>query len=260
MRASAGPDLTWNATERPWEARPDSFSVYRSGFEIRTYRRCHRVLMFHNFEELGKHPNLVRSTEFDYHDLDYSQTLGPDEELAHAGSTRFASFIRSATQSGYVRHEKPAGVEPDSNTRVKYLKKSLPPLEFEYTKAKISDKVQEVDIGSLEILPVGVDGSKYQWVDLDGEGISGVLSEQADAWFYKPNTSPTDLPEGGKGSIPDARFGPAGRLATKPAATLSTGRARFLDLAGDGQLDVAVLEEPGAGFYERTPDRLGLCG
>ena len=37
-----------------WLARPDAFSSYRSGFEIRTYRRCHRILMFHHFPEEQK--------------------------------------------------------------------------------------------------------------------------------------------------------------------------------------------------------------
>ena len=36
-----------------WAARPDPFSSYRSGFEVRTHRRCRRVLMFHRFAELG---------------------------------------------------------------------------------------------------------------------------------------------------------------------------------------------------------------
>src|SRR5262249_729906 len=34
---------------RAWQCRPDPFSTYRPGFEVRTYRRCHRVLMFHHF-------------------------------------------------------------------------------------------------------------------------------------------------------------------------------------------------------------------
>ena len=42
---------------------------------------------------------------------------------------------------------------------------------------------------SLENLPMGVDGSRYQWVDLDGEGLSGILTEQAGGWFYKANLS-----------------------------------------------------------------------
>ncbi|MEJ2456574.1 MAG: SpvB/TcaC N-terminal domain-containing protein, partial [Candidatus Thiodiazotropha sp.] len=37
-----------------WGYRSDPFSVYRSGFEIRTTRLCQRVLMFHHFpEEVG---------------------------------------------------------------------------------------------------------------------------------------------------------------------------------------------------------------
>ena len=85
-----------------WTCRPDPFSTYRAGFEVRTYRRCHRVLMFHSFPELGNEPYLVRSTEFDYSDLDYSRPVDVETELNHKGSTRFASFIRKVTQSGYV--------------------------------------------------------------------------------------------------------------------------------------------------------------
>ena len=56
--AEAGPD---------WPLRRDPFSSYRSGFEIRTYRLCRRVLMFHRFpDELGSASALVRSTAFEY--------------------------------------------------------------------------------------------------------------------------------------------------------------------------------------------------
>src|SRR5205823_6371 len=34
---------------QPWPVRPDPFSSYRAAFEVRTYRRCARVLLFHNF-------------------------------------------------------------------------------------------------------------------------------------------------------------------------------------------------------------------
>ena len=50
-----------------WPVRRDPFSSYRSGFEVRTYRLCRRVLMFHHFpEELGTESCLVRSTAFHY--------------------------------------------------------------------------------------------------------------------------------------------------------------------------------------------------
>ncbi|ABW12042.1 hypothetical protein Franean1_2612 [Parafrankia sp. EAN1pec] len=35
------------APDRPWPCRDDPFSSYRSGFEVRIYRLCRRVLMFH---------------------------------------------------------------------------------------------------------------------------------------------------------------------------------------------------------------------
>jgi len=45
---------------RPWPVRRDPFSSYRYGFEVRTYRLCRRVLVFHRLEELGPEPVLVR--------------------------------------------------------------------------------------------------------------------------------------------------------------------------------------------------------
>ncbi|CAG0978749.1 MAG: hypothetical protein OIN86_04975 [Candidatus Methanoperedens sp.] len=215
-----------------WPVRPDPFSTYRAGFEIRTYRRCQRVIMFHLFPELGNEPYLVRSTEFDYSDMDYSQPLSIETELLHNGSTRFASFIRAVTQSGYVRDKE-----------LNYLKKSMPSIEFEYSKAVIQKEIKVIDALSLENLPYGLDGGGYQWVDLDGEGLSGILTEQARAWFYKPN-------------LGDGKFGPMERVASKPSlAALNSGNTQLLDLAGDGQLDVVELGGTVPGFYERTEDQ-----
>jgi hypothetical protein len=233
VRAAAAP-------ARDWAIRPDPFSQYRAGFEVRTYRRCRRVLMFHHFNELGSEPCLVRSTEFVYGDLDYSLPVPIDTELAFQGSTRFASFIRSVTQSGFVREKSQPVIVHDGVKYVTYLKKSLPPVEFEYSKAAIQDEVRVVDPGSVENLPVGLDGTAYQWVDLDGEGVTGILTEQAGGWFYKPN-------------IGGANFGPLETVASKPSlANVSGGRQHLLDLAGDGQLDLVDFAGSTPGFYERT--------
>jgi hypothetical protein len=209
------PDSPTPQDAPPWPVRQDAFSTYRAGFDVRTYRLCQRVLMFHHFPyELGTDDCLVRSTEFTY-----------DE-------SPIASFIIGVTQSGYVRR-----------TDGTYQKKSLPPLEFEYSQAEIQDEIREIDAESLDNLPIGLDGMSYQWVDLDGEGLSGILTEQADAWFYKPN-------QGG------GEFGPLQLLAEKPSlADLSSGRQQFMDLAGDGQLDLVELSGPVPGFYERTHDQ-----
>ena len=226
----------------PWAVRPDPFSSYRPGFEVRTYRRCKRVLMFHHFDELAAEPYLVRSTELEYDDFDYLQPNTIEQQLAHQGSSRFGSFVRSITTSGFVRDDTQAVVEHDGVEYVTYLKKSLPPLEFEYSKANIQDDVRDLDEGSLENLPVGLDGSAYQWVDLNGEGVTGILMEQANAWFYKSN-------------LGNGRFGPLEAVASRPSlANLSGGRQQLLDLAGNGQLDLVAFAGATPGFYERTQD------
>ena len=235
VRAAAAPG-------HPWAVRPDPFSTHRAGFEVRTYRRCRRMLMFHRFPELGSEPCLVRSTEFAYADLDAAAAASVEAELAHQGSTRFASFIQSVTQSGYVRDDSQPVLELGGVRYVTYRKKSLPPLEFEYSKASIQDDIRELAEGSLENLPEGLDGTTYRWVDLDGEGVSGILTEQAGAWLYKPN-------------LGEGRFGPPAVVAHTPSlASLGGGHQQLLDLAGDGQLDLVSLSGPTPGFYERTRD------
>ena len=42
-----------------WAVRADPFSTHHPGFELRTYRLCRRILMFHRFPELGAAPCLV---------------------------------------------------------------------------------------------------------------------------------------------------------------------------------------------------------
>jgi RHS repeat-associated protein len=216
--------------------RHDPFSSYRAGFEIRNYRLCQRVLMFHHFpdEDIGRNC-LVKSTDFVYRNTRGDVT---DGKLGHP----ISSFIASVTQSGYKRT---AGNG--------YLKKSLPPLEFKYSEATINDQIFEVDTDSLENLPIGMDGGAYQWVDLDGEGISGILAEQATAWFYKRNLSPISTAEENGVTRNVATFAPLELVAEKPAfAATSVGGWQIQDLAGDGRPDLARFEGPMAGFFERN--------
>jgi RHS repeat-associated protein len=211
----------------PWPLRPDPFSRYRARFEVRTTRLCRRILMFHHFPDV---PDvgadcLVRST-----DLTHSQPSDPGAPIY--------SMLTTVTQTGYRRGDG-AG----------YLSKSLPPVEFSYTEPVVGNIVEAIDPGSLENLPVGVDGSTYLWVDLHGEGLSGVLTEQADTLYYKPNLSPLggDATEAGT-----AKFGPLQTVGAKPAATLAAG-AQFMDLSGDGQPHLVQFDGPTPGSYEYDP-------
>ena len=212
--------------------------------------------MFHSFDELGPQPYLVRSTEFDYADLDYTIVGTIEGEFAHQGSSRFASFIRRVTQSGFVRDMGLPSVALDGISYGRYLKRSLPPLEFEYSRPAIDETVREVDPESLENLPSGLNGTGSEWVDLDGEGLSGILTKQAGSWYYKRNLSPLppDSPHDDDGKNGTARFGPLELVATQPSLATVGGSQQFLDLAGDGQLDLVEFQGPTPGFYERTHD------
>jgi RHS repeat-associated protein len=201
---------------RAWPCRPDPFSTRRPGFEVRSYRLCHRILMFHHFPaepDVGA-ACLVSATE-----LGYTST-------GSGGMTTLASV----THAGYSRRRGGG-----------YRRQSLPPVEFRYSRPVIGREIRELSPDALENLPAGIDEVAYQWVDLDGEGLSGVLTRQGGAWFYKAN-------------LGDGRFAPERVLNTQPAAG-QEGRQQLVDLTGDGHLDVAELGGPAPGFYERTDDR-----
>ena len=68
-------------------------------------------------------------------------------------------------------------------------------------------------------LPYGLDGTHYRWVDLDGEGLSGILTEQAGSWFYKAE------PEPGRTGRPS----PASKLHAAAVRTSGARGPRALD-------------------------------
>ena len=102
MPADADGRIFATATVKPpiggtWPARLDPFSTYRSCFEVRSYRLCRRVLMFHHFpDELGVNDYLVRSTEFAYQEK-------PN-----------GSFVSQVLQSGFKRIALPSASLPQA--------------------------------------------------------------------------------------------------------------------------------------------------
>lgn len=238
------PNLVETST---WSCRLDPFSTYKPGFEDRVYRLCRRVLMFHQFAELGKAPLLVRSTDFTY-----------DENAT-------ASKLTQCLAAGY---------SPSGQATTPYIRSTLPPLQYEYS-AFPSDSelatrlIQEVDPAYLENLPIGVDGSSFQWLDLYSEGLPGVFSEQDGGWFFTRNSSAnhavqvaTDIknpPTPSSPVIPPAviqpRFEPSTFISVMPSLSIKDGHARFGDVSGDGHLDV-INTQPGCwGFFEATEDK-----
>jgi hypothetical protein len=196
-----------------WPARQDAFSTCRSGFEIRTYRLCRRVLMFHRFSELEENdapvPLLVRSTDFVYEE-------GP-----------VVTYLREAKHTGYLWD----GEEYDPQ--------SLPAVALDYSRATYSDEVKTLEAETSRYLPRGIDGRAYQWVDLDGEGVAGVLSQQGPALYYERN-------------LGQGRLAPARVLKTQPVQ--ARAGQQLTDVTGDGLPDLVEYGYPTRGFHPRTDD------
>jgi len=168
--------------------------------------------MFHRFEALGPEPTLVAST-----DLTYDES----EHLA-----KLARVVQRAYERG------PTGG---------YLAAETPALELTYSPLTISPTLGEVDRDSLRGLPVGV-GGEFRLVDLDGEGLPGVLSQDGDALHYH-------RPRGG------GRFGARRELPVGPVPARLGRGAQLVDVDGDGRLEVVVWSGSAAGVVaRRDPD------
>ena len=112
--------------------------------------------------------------------------------------------------------------------------------------------VRRIELQSLENLPVGADDSSYRWLDLDGEGLPGILTEQAGAIFYKRNLSPINTITESGTTKTLAQFAAVDLLASQPGPVLASVKTQFLDLAADGHHDIVNLEGPLRGYYERV--------
>ncbi|GAA4457575.1 SpvB/TcaC N-terminal domain-containing protein [Rurimicrobium arvi] len=206
-----------------WPARTDAFSDYRAGFEIRTYRRCRRVLMFHRFRELNSDeslsPVIVRSLDLTYFlDTDPSVPPVPDD-YAHI------DFISTVTQTGYYY---------DASDNL--IRKSLPAMTLAYQPVVWDHTIHTVAPDDAANAPQGLTGN-YQWTDFFGEGLPGILSEQGNAWWYKRN-------------LGDGHFTHALNLAPKPSFAGLGSSLQWQDLDADGRRQVVSYSPEFPGYFE----------
>ena len=203
-------------TINPWDYRHDAFSSYRSGFEIRTTRLCKRVLLFHVFEELAIRPDksdtktLVKSLDFEF----------------DTGTEQDFTFLKKITSRGYQKLA-------DGS----YLQKQLPPMEFAYQKHEWNDKVKNIAAEDLVHAPFGGQAPNYQLIDLFNEGLSGILTEQANGWYYKSN-------------LGAGKFAPAKKISPKPSFNGLGQQLQLLDLDADGRKQLVSFSDEPKGYFE----------
>lgn len=203
-----------------WDFRSDAFSDYKAGFEIRTTRLCKRILLFHVFDELAVHPyksdkkTLVKSLNFGY-DTSAEQDF---------------TFLGTVTSYGYIK-----------KTDGSYSYKKLPPMEFDYQKHDWNSEVKIISPDALLHAPSGLAEQHYQFTDLYNEGLSGILTEQANGWYYKQN-------------LGDGRFEQAKLISPKPSFAGLGGALQLTDLDGDGSKQLVGFDREPKGYFELDDD------
>lgn len=202
------------AKTNDWAFRADAFSDYKAGFEIRTTRLCRRVLQFHYFNGQSEYQGLVKS-------LDINYDTGVEQDF---------SFVKGITSCGYIK-------KPDGT----YSVKKLPATEFTYQKHAWSQTVRSVTEENLVHAPTGLDEQQYQFTDLYNEGLSGILTEQANGWYYKHN-------------LGNGKFERAKLVTPKPALAGLGGTFQLSDLDADGRKQLASYSGDTKGYFEFNDD------
>ena len=129
-----------------YEDRPDPFSIYKSGFEIRTTRRCTRI-------EISTHADVARLTRV--YRLIYLDQVNP-----HAAPANGASLLQSIEVEGV-----------DGDAREK-----LPPLEFGYTGFDPGQRRYQALTGISGALPDrSLAHPDFELADLFGRGLPDVV-------------------------------------------------------------------------------------
>ena len=199
-----------------WPLRPDPFSTFRAGFELRSLRRCERVLMLHHFDEgeLAGAP-LVRSTDFTY-EVDQSTRL---------------SFLSEVTVMGYRR------------VGDAYTAADMPPVSFSYSSFEPQrQRYRSLSARGGDLPPASLGNADVALVDLYGDGLPDVLNTSPRGYFYWRN-----LGEGGIDRRREQAAPPAAALLGDPGVALG-------DLGGDALADLIVRTPQQNRFYEATPD------
>lgn len=200
------------------DPRPDPFSSYTNGFEVRTVWRCRRVLIYTTHPELfDGAPTLIRALS-----LDYGQ--GPTG----------LSMIKQIVQHGFRWDE--AGA---------YSQESLPPLTLAFTPFEpLTGAYAPLEVDNSGVIPGAPGESGYLFVDLDGEGLPGVLYSAPGQVLYWP-----PLGEGRYGApAPLQRF-PSFRALENPTLTLAS-------LNADGRQNLVSMAPGRAGYFTLEPSGL----
>jgi RHS repeat-associated protein len=140
----------------PWNVRPDPFSSYRSGFEIRTARQCRRILIKRRLDGVADQYEIIRSYELNYQQAPFSNTSLLTEVILHGH------------RNGVTE--------------------SFPPLTFGYTDFNPTKRKYEIFSAQCDYLPEkSLSDPNYELIDLHGNGLPGIIHTSPTGYRYWRN-------------------------------------------------------------------------
>ncbi|EHQ91153.1 SpvB/TcaC N-terminal domain-containing protein [Desulfosporosinus youngiae] len=212
-------DLAANPSPvKPWAYRPDPFSSFRAGFEIRCLRRCRRILIKRHEQDSPPAGVLTKSYSFQYLD-ELSETEARKAVLPR----NRVSLLAKITLTGYGNLNET---------------ESMPALEFQYTGFEPEKKHYETFAAPAAHLPErALNAPEYELIDLHGYGLPDVVHTSPSGFRYWRN-------------LGNCRFDRPRPMHQAPArVTLADPGVRFADMEGNGTADLLVSSGPVTGYY-----------
>jgi len=197
--------------ELPRRPRPDAFSDYRAGFEIRTRRRCTGIVV-------RTHPSataarLVRAYELVYLD---EQTTDP-AALPPNG----ASLLSRIKVIGYDDASRPV--------------REIPPLDFGYSRFTPEAR-RFFPLAGAALPMTSLANPDLELVDLFGHGLPDILELGSQPRYWR--------------NLGDGKFDRPREIPEVPAGVrLSDRGVQLIDANGDGRADLLVTSDALSGYY-----------
>jgi RHS repeat-associated protein len=199
--------------EFSYDGRPDPFSDYRAGFEIRTSKRCRAIKV--SIHTADGEPLNVREYRFTYHN-------DPNNGI---------SLLQRIDIIGY--DDEQIAYE-DDDPKNKY-RQQLPPLTFDYTVFEPEKRRFEV-VEGRDLPTRALGAADMELVDLHGCGLPDILEMNGAVCRFWRNLG------GGSFDMPRP-------MREAPAHSLADTGVQLIDANGDGRMDLLVTHGPLAGYY-----------
>jgi RHS repeat-associated protein len=209
-----------------WAYRPDPFSTYRAGFEVRTVRRCHSILAKVHEEGAPAGGRLIKSYR-----LRYIDELSSDDRAGEHLPRNGASLLADVALVGH-REEEGQRIE-----------NAFPPVGFRYTRFDAERRRYEPFTARLGSLPErALNAPDYELVDLHGHGLPDVVHTSPNGFRYWRN-------------LGGCRFDALHPMHRSPAGvSLAQQGVQFADMEGNGTADLLIADGSLTGYYPTTFD------